>query len=76
MSANATTAYLDIYIGHREEHDKEEERYEKTKEVLKKNAVIYGFPGEPEQLSMEEQEILKEVAVLLRSISSDISSWC
>ena len=75
MSA-ATAAYLDIYIGHREEHDKEEERYKKTREVLGKNAVIYGFPDEPEQLSVEQRETLKEVDVLLRSISLDVSSWC
>ena len=72
MSVAATTAYLDIYIGHREKHDKEEERYKKTREVLKKNAVIYGFPDEPEKLSVEQQETLKEVDVLLRSISLGI----
>lgn len=66
MSANATTAYLDIHIGNREEHDKEEERYKKTKQVLKKNAVIYGFPDDPEQLSAEQQETLEEVDVLPR----------
>ena len=77
MSASATTAYLDIYIGNREEHDKEEERYKKTKEVLKRNAVIYGFPDDPEQLSVEQQESLKEVVdVLPHSVSLDISSWC
>jgi hypothetical protein len=76
MSATATTAYLDIFIGHREEHDRDEERYKKTKQVLKKNAAIYGFPNDPEQLSVEQQETLKEVDVLLRSISLDISSWC
>ena len=73
MSASATTAYLDIYIGNREEHDKEEERYKKTKEVLKRNAVIYGFPDDPEQLSVEEQEILKEVDVLPHSVSLSTS---
>lgn len=76
MSTGAATAYLDIYIGYREECDKEEKRYEETKQVLKKNAIIYGLPEEPEQLSMEQREILKEVDVLLRSISSDISSRC
>jgi len=76
MSASATTAYLDIYIGNREEHKKEEERYKKTKEMVKKNAVIYGFPDDPEQLSVEQRETLKEVDVLLHSISLDISSWC
>jgi len=76
MSAGATTAYLDICIGHREEHDKEEERYKKTKEVVKKNAVIYGFPDDPELLSAEQQETLKEVDVLLRFVSLDLSSWC
>ena len=76
MSSNATTAYLDIWIGYQEEHDKEEERYKKTKQVLKKNAVIYGFSDDPEQLSMEQQEILREVDVLLRSISLDVLSRC
>jgi len=76
MPASATAAYLDIYIGHREDHNKEEERYKKTKEVVKKNAVIYGFPDDPELLSTEQQETLKEVDVLLRSVSLDLSSWC
>lgn len=70
------TVYLDIFIGDREAHDEEEARYEKTKRVLKKNAVIYGFPDDPEQLSVEQQETLKEVDVLPRSISLNISSWC
>ena len=71
-----SAAYLDIYIGHQEEHDKEKTRYEKTVEVLKKNAVIYGFPDDPEQLSAEQRETLKEVDVLLRSTSLGVSSWC
>ena len=71
-----SAVYLDIYIGHREEHEKERTRYEKTVEALKKNAVIYGFPDDPEQLSAEQRESLGEVDVLLRSTSLDISSWC
>lgn len=71
-----SVAYLDIYIGQREEHDGEEGRYEKTKQVLKKNAVIYGFPEDPEQLSVEQRETLREVDVLPRSVSLDVSSWC
>ena len=65
----SAAAYLDIYIGHQEEHDKEKERYEKTKQVLKKNAVIYGFPNDPEQLSVEQRETLREVEVMLHSSS-------
>jgi len=71
-----SAAYLDICIGHQEEHDKEKVRYEKTVQVLKKNGVIYGFPDDPEQLSVEQRETLKEVDVLLRSTSLDIRSWC
>jgi len=71
-----SVAYLDIYIGHKEEHDKEKTRYERTIEVLKKNAVIYGFPDDAEQLSVEQRETLKEVDVLLCSTSLDIPSWC
>jgi len=71
-----SAAYLDIYIGHQEEHDKERGRYEKTVEVLGRSAVIYGLPDDPEWLSVEQRETLKEVDVLLRSISLDISSWC
>jgi len=76
MSAGATTAYLDIYIGNREEHDKEEERYKKTKRVLDKNAVIYGFPDDPEQLSVEQREILKDVDVLPHSLPLGVSYRC
>ena len=73
MTTISTTAYLDICIGYREEYDKEEERYKKTKEVLKRKGMMYGFPEEPEQLSMEQQEILREVDVLLCPVSLDIS---
>jgi len=76
MSASAMAAYLDIYIGNREEHDKEEERYKKTKRVLENNAVIYGFPDDPEQLSVEQREILKDVDVLPPSLPFDLSYWC
>ena len=53
MPASATTAYLGIYIGYRDEYEEDEERYRKTEEALKKNAVIYGFPEDPEALSVE-----------------------
>jgi hypothetical protein len=71
---SVTTAYLDIYIGHRDEHDKEEERYEKTSQVLQKNAVIYGFPDDPERLSMEQQETLRELDVSF--ILLDTANFC
>lgn len=76
MPANTAAAYLDVYIGNREKHDKEEERYRKTKQVLKRNAAIYGFPDDPERLSVEQQEMLKEVDVLPRSTPPSFSSWC
>ncbi|CAL1709140.1 unnamed protein product [Somion occarium] len=60
MSAG-TKAYLDIYIGDQEKHNREQTAYDATHILLTKNASIYGLPSSPELLSEEQQDILKEL---------------
>lgn len=58
-----TTAYLDIYIGNTEQHARGEQAYARTQTILSKNAMIYGLPLNPEDLSEEQQQILRELDV-------------
>ena len=60
--------YIDIYIGHRDVHTKERAEYNATMALLAKNAVIYGLPPKPEELSGEQQQILSEIDVLEQPI--------
>lgn len=59
-----TNVFLDVYMGDREVHAKEEQEYEATKTLLSKNASIYGLPSSPADLSEEQQQILSELDVL------------
>ena len=56
-------AWLDIYIGDRDKYDKEKAAYEATNALLQKNYAIYGLPSTLEELSEEQQGILKELDV-------------
>lgn len=53
--------YLDIYVGHREEHARTQAEYDATAALLAKNAAIYGLPESPADLSDEQQDILQEI---------------
>lgn len=55
--------YLDIYIGHREEHARAQVEYDATSALLAKHAAIYGLPESPADLSDEQQDILQEIDV-------------
>ena len=57
-------AYLDICIGHSDQHALAQASYDATVSLLTKNAAIYGLPSSPSALSEEQQEILKELDVL------------
>ena len=57
-------AYLDICIGHSDQHAIAQASYDATVSLLTKNAAIYGLPSSPSALSEEQQEILKELDVL------------
>ena len=59
----STKAWLDIYIGDRELHDKEQAAYDATNALLQKNHSIYGLPASLTELSEEQQQILKELDV-------------
>ena len=50
------TAYLDVYIGHKDEHARAEAAYAATAALLTRNAAIYGLPPTPEELSDEHTE--------------------
>lgn len=56
--------YLEIYIGDKDEHDRDKAAYESTAALLEKNASIYGLPLSVELLSEEQQDILQELDVL------------
>ncbi|GJE86629.1 cyclophilin-like domain-containing protein [Phanerochaete sordida] len=54
-------AWLDIYIGDRDAYDKDKAAYDATRSLLQKNYIIYGLPSTLEEISEEQQEILKEL---------------
>ena len=56
--------YLDIFIGNKDEHDRDQAAYDATVALLQKNATIYGLPLSVELLSEEQQDILQELDVL------------
>ena len=56
-------AWLDIYIGDRDAYDTEKAAYDATNSLLHKNRAIYGLPSTLEELSEEQQDILKELDV-------------
>ncbi|THH32575.1 hypothetical protein EUX98_g1624 [Antrodiella citrinella] len=53
--------YLDVYIGDKEAHTREQAAYNATEALLSKNASIYGLPSTPQDLTDEQQDILKEL---------------
>lgn len=56
-------AWLDIYVGDKEIHEKEQAEYDATSALLQKNHSIYGLPASLTELSAEQQQILKELDV-------------
>lgn len=68
MTSNCV--YLDIFLGDRDEHQRLEELYTRTRNILAKNAVIYALPPAPEELSEEQQEILQDLDVIITSMQS------
>lgn len=56
--------FLDIHMGNREDHAKEQAEYDATTSLLTKNAAIYGLPTTPAELTEEQQQILAELDVL------------
>ena len=68
MSAEAPV-YLDIYIGDKEAHGLEQTSYDLTLALLSKNAAIYGLPSTLAELNEEQQDILKELDVILFALA-------
>lgn len=64
------SAYLDISIGNSVEHGRSLSAYNATSALLSKNALIYGLPSTPAELSDEQQDILKELDVFTSSCAS------
>ena len=69
-----TVAYLDIYTGDADQHACDEQAYVRTQTILSKNAMIYGLPSNPEDLSKEQQQILRELDVHMSSSSALLST--
>lgn len=67
MSSNSV--YLDIFLGDRDEHQRSEQLYTKTRNILAKNAA---FPPAPEELSEEQQIILQELDVIITETQSSM----
>ncbi|KAL1751243.1 cyclophilin-like domain-containing protein [Schizophyllum commune] len=61
-----SAAFLDIFAGNEDEHASQIHGYKSTLDLLSRKAESYGLPPRPEDLSEEEQDILKD---LDRSIS-------
>lgn len=57
----SSRVYLDIHIGDDAEHARAEREYAVTVALLSKNAAIYGLPATPQELSEEQQDILKQI---------------
>lgn len=58
-----TSVYLDFHVGDEEEHSRQQARYDATEALLTKNALIYGLPMTPSELSEEQRDIIKELDV-------------
>ncbi|EKM56956.1 uncharacterized protein PHACADRAFT_160509 [Phanerochaete carnosa HHB-10118-sp] len=56
-------AWLDIYIGDCDAYAREKAAYDATNLLLQKSCTMYGFPSTLEELSEEQQDILKELDV-------------
>ena len=67
--------YLDIYIGDKEIHGREEAAYSATCALLSKNAQIYGLPATPPELSEEQRDILRELDVRSPSLVSTAGDY-
>lgn len=59
----ATLTYLDVYIGDKDVHAREEAEYSATCVLLSNNAHIYGLPPTPPELAEEQRDILQELDV-------------
>lgn len=63
LSEMSPSAYLDIFIGNQDEHDRAQAAYDATVALLAKNAAIYGLAPSPAALSEEQQGILRDLDV-------------
>lgn len=58
-----TLAYLDICMGDKDAHARDEAEYSATCALLLKTAHIYGVPSTPPELIEEQRDILRELDV-------------
>jgi len=59
----SSTVYLDVFMGDAEQHKIDEAAFIATRNLLANNAAIYGLPSDPQHLSSEQQEMLREIDV-------------
>ncbi|KAF9029132.1 cyclophilin-like protein [Hymenopellis radicata] len=55
------TCYLDIYAGDKQKYEEQDRLYQTTRSILIKHAQTFGFPTSPEELSSDQQDILRDV---------------
>ena len=72
ITAMASLAYLDIYIGDKDTYAREQAEYSATCALLSKNAHIYGLPATPPELSEEQRDILRELDVCSPHLDSQV----
>ena len=63
-----TLPFFDVYIGDKAEFERLDAEHTFVKDLLAKNAHIYGFPDEIAQLSDEQKEILQTLHVIAHQL--------
>jgi len=58
---SSVAVYVDVSIGNGEEHARDQAAYNATVTLLSQKASIYGLPTRPEELSEEQEDILREL---------------
>ncbi|KIK61697.1 hypothetical protein GYMLUDRAFT_96548 [Collybiopsis luxurians FD-317 M1] len=65
--------FFDIGLGDFSKHTAQKAAYERTLSILSQNAASYGLPNRPEELNVEQREILQRLSA--SSSSSSRGGW-
>jgi hypothetical protein len=63
----SNSVYFDICLGDANEHSRLQTRYNQTRAILVKNADIYGLPSTLEEVSPEQQDLLRDLDVIMNA---------
>lgn len=58
---STVAVYVNVSIGNREEHACDQAAYDATVKLLSQKALVYGLPTQPQALSDEQENILREL---------------